>query len=1683
MPPEPLPWDRKDFFKERKHERSESVGSVARWRDSSHHRDLNRWGSTEFRRPPGHGKQGGWHMFSEEPGRGYGVSRSGDKMLEEDSRPSVSRDGKYGRSSKDNRGPSGQRDWRGHSWEATNGSPNLSRRSSDMNNDRRSVDDSTTYSSHPHSDSVNTWKQQHLKDQHDKMGGVNELGAAPRCDKENSSIDWKPLKWNRSGSLSSRGSGFSHSSCSRSMAGADSNEAKPDLKPKNITAIELHSGEGTACVTSSMPSEDTTSRKKKPRLNWGEGLAKYEKKKVERPDPGANKDGSVSYAGNMEPCNFISSNLVDKSPKVTEFSDCASPATPSSVACSSSPGVDDKLLGKTANADNNLSNLSDSPAPGFQNHLQKFCLSLDNLDIDSLNNLGSSIVELVQSDDPSSEDSCLVRSNAIKTLLIWKADISKVLEMTESEIDLLENELKSLKSDSVDRYQSPVALGSQQAGSSIKIYEEHEVSQKVIRPVPLKIISSDEPNIEMMPLSTNLCSIHENDKEEDIDSPGSATSKFVEPLPLVKAVSSRNTGGYDNLSRDMGTVQSITMKCLVRCTTRKDPRVSACNDVNRPTDVKETFGANTCSSYEDTYNSIIASNKESANRAHGVFAKLVPKECKNPVNMGVSNDSLCQAFVMEKFAEKKRLEKVKERVTVLKFKALHHLWKEDMRLLSIKKCRPKSHKKNEPSVRTTCSSNLKNRSSIRSRFPFPAGNHLSLVPTSDIINFTSKLLSESQAQVQRNTLKMPALILDEKEKMVTKFISSNGLVEDPLAIEKERDMINPWTSEEKDIFLEKFAMFGKDFRKIASFLDHKTTADCVEFYYKNHKSECFQKLKMKDVDKLGKSYAARTNLMASGNKRMQAGRLLLEGFGNVKASRGEGSIIERSNSLETLGDERETAAAADVLAGICGSLSSEAMSSCITSSIGPVDGNKERKFLKENPLRQQPLTPDISQNADDETCSDESCGEVDLSGWTDDEKAAFLQAVSSFGKDFTKIAQCVGTRSREHCKVFFSKTQKCLGLNLVRPVPGIVGSPPDDDANGGESDTDDACLVETGSVVDADISGNKTDEDLPSDALNIFHAESNLLEARRLSAELNDISGNKTDEDLPSDALNIFHAESNPLEARRLSGELNDISGNKTDENLPSDALNIFHAEFNPLEASRLSAELNESREITGTEVRLENVDMVSDVCAIKVESKPASDDSGVGLGKTDKSCSVNEHPAKVMSDSIEVANKLGDAARESIYTVGIIKPLECGSVDMDTMVSEGSSRDLRNEVERQRVEAPPCFDDRDDKHEADAGVVVELKSCVLESSTSANLSFSHVANSCSGLSFGSENKHVSFGKPHASALSTNNSWTTTNSLLLNSAPPCEKAVSQDRLSSSCDIQRGRDMRCHSSGSNGDHQLPLPCNHLETVSILQGYPMQVPVKKEVDGDVNCSSSATEFPLPQKKPNLITKGSEESGTHHPKSSNKSCKRKFTSPQSSDGNLKILKFDCADYLGLENVPVRSYGYWGGTGIIQTGLPSLPDSSFLLAKYPAAFSNYPTSSSSLEQQPLQPFGASTFTARDINGSNAMVDYPMFRSRDSPKGQPFLGDASHSQDVFSEMHRRNSFEAISSMQQHGIGVMGMNGVGRPGILVGGSCSGVSDPVAAIKMHYSNSEKYDGQSGSILRDDDSWGGKGDNGR
>ncbi|XP_052487453.1 uncharacterized protein LOC105770979 isoform X1 [Gossypium raimondii] len=248
-------------------------------------------------------------------------------------------------------------------------------------------------------------------------------------------------------------------------------------------------------------------------------------------------------------------------------------------------------------------------------------------------------------------------------------------------------------------------------------------------------------------------------------------------------------------------------------------------------------------------------------------------------------------------------------------------------------------------------------------FSLTSAQYLILEPRTVMINIASKLLLDSNGRLYRIALKMPGLVLDEKEKQVSRFISSNGLVEDPCAAEKERALINPSTSEEKEIFIDKLAAFGKDFRKIASFLDHKTTADCVEFYYKNLKSECFERKKKLDLSKQGKSFmntylltsrkkwsrdfnAASLDVLGAAsvitahaenamqNQKTSSGRIFIESHCNSRTSQFDDSIAKRSSSSEIIWKD-EVAVAADVLAGICGSLSSKAMSSCIIGSADP----------------------------------------------------------------------------------------------------------------------------------------------------------------------------------------------------------------------------------------------------------------------------------------------------------------------------------------------------------------------------------------------------------------------------------------------------------------------------------------------------------------------------------------------------------------------------------------------------------------------------------------------------------------------------------------------------------------------------------------------------------------------------
>ncbi len=125
------------------------------------------------------------------------------------------------------------------------------------------------------------------------------------------------------------------------------------------------------------------------------------------------------------------------------------------------------------------------------------------------------------------------------------------------------------------------------------------------------------------------------------------------------------------------------------------------------------------------------------------------------------------------------------------------------------------------------------------------------------LNTTDSSTTEQQISVNPNTIEQELEIEEEKlrkSSIVPPFIydkwqrkhqyfNQNGLVKrDAAEFYKERTKMPYWSSEEKQIFIEKFTQSPKNFGYISSFLENKTTEQCVQFYYMTKKTENYKNL-------------------------------------------------------------------------------------------------------------------------------------------------------------------------------------------------------------------------------------------------------------------------------------------------------------------------------------------------------------------------------------------------------------------------------------------------------------------------------------------------------------------------------------------------------------------------------------------------------------------------------------------------------------------------------------------------------------------------------------------------------------------------------------------------------------------------------------------------------------------------
>ncbi|KAL2334296.1 hypothetical protein Fmac_015509 [Flemingia macrophylla] len=394
---------------------------------------------------------------------------------------------------------------------------------------------------------------------------------------------------------------------------------------------------------------------KNPRLSWGDGLAKFEKTKT-------------SVSTNKESYFLSHDVLEDEVTNATGF------ATPSFDAFTD---LDDMTCVKPANLGNNVGNLVGLRSFASQNLGDDF---LDRIYVNSLTSLSSSIFELLESIDPSSS---LERSIAMNKLVKLKALMTNELQVTETKIDSLEDELKSLQFEFEDM--SPCLTTTcflQVCHDARSCNQESGIYDKVTSSQLLQIstFESDKGNAQKMPLSTNLHGMDNNSNEDKINNLEIATSKFVKVMPLVTVVSS----------------------CDATCTCCKDLQVaivSSFGDGNSSSlmDFTDVVNVNSCTKFyfgnENTsYNTIISSNQDAAKRACEAIAMLLPKYSNmNNVGFCKSSVSHIDVFIKEKFVEKQRFARFKEIVLTIKYKVFHYLWKTDLCLRSARKCLPTSH--------------------------------------------------------------------------------------------------------------------------------------------------------------------------------------------------------------------------------------------------------------------------------------------------------------------------------------------------------------------------------------------------------------------------------------------------------------------------------------------------------------------------------------------------------------------------------------------------------------------------------------------------------------------------------------------------------------------------------------------------------------------------------------------------------------------------------------------------------------------------------------------------------------------------------------------------------------------------------------------------------------------------------
>jgi len=289
-------------------------------------------------------------------------------------------------------------------------------------------------------------------------------------------------------------------------------------------------------------------------------------------------------------------------------------------------------------------------------------------------------------------------------------------------------------------------------------------------------------------------------------------------------------------------------------------------------------------------------------------------------------------------------------------------------------------------------------------------------------------------RIDNGTIGVPPMLFAPELKHLPAYDDRvNGLVNDAGDDEALRCAERPWSDLEKCIFLDKFTQYPKNFAKIASFLTHKRTKDCVRFYYDSKKDVDYKAV-------LREHQQRRRGLKLCWTEAAVATACM----GGVLSQDEDGTDVDfllpphERTFVSTDRHPPRLPPAAD----------EDEHSELIEANLrgqkrwAPGSNKLPGKKARLTDGRSGAVSP---RSQDGDLCVG---GKKTVQKWTPKEKETFLRLFKSMGKDWGRLATLIPSKNESQIKNYYQNYKNRLGLETMHssqpgdsPEPGEAASP------------------------------------------------------------------------------------------------------------------------------------------------------------------------------------------------------------------------------------------------------------------------------------------------------------------------------------------------------------------------------------------------------------------------------------------------------------------------------------------------------------------------------------------------------------------------------------------------------------------------------------------------------------------